>query len=340
MKIPSDDDRLVWSGAISLERRDGWVKPWRAPWEDLDLFSPGSSGLAERAAQPSGVRIRFTTNAEELTFQTEPMTAPGSLDLYADDTLVQAARFDAGQTQVSFTGLPAGEKTIELWLSPSVTFCLRNIDLPDGASFKRQEDARPRWVVYGSSITQCRTARSPSFTWPAIVARARGLNLTSLGYGGNCHADPMVARLIRDLPADLVSLKVGINIHNQRSMSLRSFRPAVIGMIAAIRDGHPNTPLVVCSPIWSPGRESAPNGVGMTLEIMRNEIRDSVASFAMRGDSKIYYVDGLRLFDESAAEYLPDDLHPSAAGYELLAANFLREVFEEHALEIGSNPHG
>ena len=166
------------------------------------------------------------------------------------------------------------------------------------------------------------------------MARTQGSNLTSLGFGGQCHADPMVARLIRDLPADLITVKIGINIYGSNSLSRRTFRPAVLGVIATIRDGHPDVPLIVCSPIYGAHRETTPNAVEMTLPLMRDEIARAVASFRERGDDGIYYVDGLRLFDESLAQHLPGNLHPSAEGYELLAANFLREVFDVQGVPV------
>ena len=49
-----------------------------------------------------------------------------------------------------------------------------------GAKLELLMDPQPRWLVYGSSITQCGTAASPTETWPAIVARAKGLNHTNL----------------------------------------------------------------------------------------------------------------------------------------------------------------
>ena len=145
----------------------------------------------------------------------------------------------------------------------------------------------------------------------------------------------MIARLIRDLSADFVSVKLGINIYGASSLSPRSFRPAVIGTIATIRDGHPDIPFVVCSPIWSPNREKTPNAVGLTLEQMRLEVFEAVESFRCRGDECIYYVDGLKLFDASLAQYLLDGLHPDAAGYRRMGENFLKEVFEVQGLEVG-----
>ncbi|RLT34714.1 MAG: GDSL family lipase [Chloroflexi bacterium] len=345
VRIASDDERLTWSGAVSLERGDGWVKPWRVPYEDLDLYSPGDPALAVRAEMPSGVRLRFGTDAERFTFETQPMNeianvgagpSPKQFDLYVGDTMASRAEFTDGATSVQLEGLPAGEKTVDVWLPQGIAVALRGIDLPEGTRLYATSDDRPRWVVYGSSITHCRTAESPSYTWPGIVARARGLNLTSLGLGGQCHADPMIARLIRDLPADLITLKLGINIYGNNTMSGRTFRPAVLGTIATIRDGHPDTPLVLCSPIFGVHRETTPNDTGMTLPIMRDEIRDAVESFRRRGDDRIYYVDGLKLFGEDLAHLLPDNLHPNPEGYKLLAQNFLHEVFNVQGVQDSS----
>ena len=334
--IPAADPRLTWSGAISLEEGPGWVKPWRIPHEDQDLYSPGENGLAGRAEMPSGVRLRLATDAEELTVRCEPLAADGCFDLGIGGRIAATAPYAAGATEIRFEGLPAGEKPLEIWLSPAMPVALRQIELPGGSDCEKSQDTRPKWIAYGSSITHCRSAGSPAATWPGVVARARDFNLTSLGFGGQCHADPFIARLIRDLPADFVSVKVGINIYGADSLGPRAFRPAVLGTIATIRDGHPRTPLAVCSPIWSPDRESTPNAVGLTLQQMRVEVAEAVEAFRKRGDANIYYVDGLRLFDESLAEYLPDNLHPDATGYVRMGENFLEEVFGVQGVQAGT----
>ena len=103
--IVASDPRLSWSGTISCEMGDGWVKPWRIPYQERDLFAPGDGGLAVRAEMPSGVRLRFATDAEELKFHTEPLGEGGNFDLYADDRLVATQAYVAAQTEVSFEGL-------------------------------------------------------------------------------------------------------------------------------------------------------------------------------------------------------------------------------------------
>ncbi|MHB9131766.1 MAG: SGNH/GDSL hydrolase family protein [Armatimonadota bacterium] len=321
--IVPDDARLIWSGAISLQHGPGWVMPWRLPYPDLVLFPPVE--LQDRAAMPSGVRLHFATDATSMTVVTEPMVADGNLDLYADDVLLVTTAFKEGDTIHRYQ-LPDGMKTLELWLHQMTPFRLREIQLNPGAQLERSPDTRPKWITYGSSITHCGAASSPSNIWPGVVARAMGLNLTALGYGGHCHAEPMVARMIRDLPADLISVKLGINIHGQGSLNGRTFLPAVIGTIATIREGHPNTPFIVCSPIWSPPRERTPNGAGMTLELMREDVEHAVSLFRDRGDDHLYYINGLDLFGHDYADHLPDQLHPDAKGYVQLGLNFVREV--------------
>jgi hypothetical protein len=330
--IKPGDERLIWSGAVSLQHESGWVMPWRLPHKDLALFPP--QPLQDCAAMPSGVRLRFATDAETLDFQTEPMPGAGNLDLYAGDALLSTVAFEAGETATQFDRLPRGMKTLELWLNPSTPFLLRAVRLPAGARLERSQDRRPRWITYGSSITHCVWSGSPSLTWPGVVARAKDLNLLSLGFNGECHADPMIARLIRDLPADFVSLKIGINIHGSGSLNVRSFLPAVIGTIVTVREGHPDIPLIVCSPIWSPPREATAGGAGMSLQTMRQEVAKAVEILREKGDKSLHYVDGLRLFGPEYAANLPDLVHPDAEGYRILGRNFVREVFDRIGLQL------
>lgn len=336
MIIPANDPRLTWCGILSLEQHDDWVKPWRVPHQDLDLYSPGANTLAVPAEKPSGVRLRFATDAAAMKLVCAPLAEDGSFDLVIDNKIVTTSVFETGASEVVFADLSAGNKTIEVWFPPTVPVAMRHLELPDGADIVLRTDDRPKWVTYGSSITHCRAAQSPATTWPGVVARARNLNLTSMGYGGQCHADPLIARLIRDRPADLVSIKLGINIYGQASLGPRAFRPAVLGTIATIRDGHPDIPLVVCSPIWGHDRETRENAVGLTLQQMRIEVAEAVESFARRGDDHIYYVDGLKLFDESMAQHMPDNLHPDARGYQLMGEHFLKEVFDVQMVAIGA----
>ena len=322
MLIAADDERLSWHGVVSVERGEGWVMPWRLPHDRRRLFA---AELLERAGMPSGARLAFRTTSTTVVGHVEPVAEMSRVDICCDGEYVASAPLD-GQEKFRFSGLPPREKLVEVWLPMFGRFRLKALEVSDGASLAPFEDDRPRWVTYGSSITQCRGAASPTRTWPAIAARGAGLNLTSMGFGGQCHLDPMVARVIRDLPADFISLCVGINIYGAASLSPRSFRPAIIGFVQTIRDRHPSVPLVLMSPIVSPPREDAPNPVGFTLKAMRDEVAMAVEDLRASGDANVHYVNGLDILGPDHAHLLPDDVHPNAEGYELMGRNFLEKV--------------
>lgn len=319
--LPSDT-RLTWSGALSLETGDDWVKPWRIPHQQAALFYPG---LVERAAMPAGVRLTFRSDTRSLTGHILPFPDMSPIDLYCDSAFFGSVEL-AGCSDFHFTGLPSGEKVLELWLPQFGEFRLRAVVIDAEAVLTPFQDERPRWIPYGSSITQCRTAASPSRTWPAIVARERGYNLTALGYGGQCHLDAMIARMMREMPADFLSLCVGINIYGSGSLNERSFRQAIIGFVQLLREGHPQTPLVVMSPIYAAHRETELNEAGFTIQAMREEVEEAVAILHSQGDEHIHYVNGLDIFGADSAHLLPDDLHPNAEGYELMGRDFSRQV--------------
>ena len=321
--IRPDDPRLTWQGAISFHDAAEWRMPWRIPYDDRSLFPPDA--LRERAAMPAGVRISFRSDTESVSGAVVPAAESSPIDLYCDGEFHGSAALE-GQDGFRFDGLPAGQKLVELWLPQHGEFRLRHLEVSDGAGLEPYDDQRPRWVTYGSSITHCRTAASPSLTWPAVAARACDLNLTCLGYGGGCHLEPLVARMTRDLPADYLSMKVGINMYTAASIGLRTFMPAILGFVHILREKHPDTPLAVISPIFSTWRENTENPVGFTLSAMRAEVAEATALMQARGDRNLHYVDGLELFGPEMAHMLPDDLHPDADGYQAMGQNFVEKV--------------
>ena len=274
---------------------------------------------------PAGVRLTFVSDTTTVAGDLIAMAECGPIDLCCNGEFIGSVPLE-GRDHFHFNNLPAGEKRIELWLPQFGEFNLRTLAIDENASLAAHTDSRPRWITYGSSITQCRTAASPTQTWPAIVARKRDFNLTCLGFGGQCHLEPMVARLIRDLPADYLSICVGINIYGAGSLSPRTFRAAIIGFVQIVREKHPATPFAVMSPIYSPPREHVLNAVGFSLQAMRDEVSAAVDALQTAGDANLYYVNGLDLFGEAYTHLLPDELHPNAEGYQIMGERFTQRV--------------
>ncbi|WP_251982662.1 SGNH/GDSL hydrolase family protein [Streptomyces violaceusniger] len=146
--------------------------------------------------------------------------------------------------------------TVELWLPFYHQFRLCSLSVEAGAALEGEALGRqPRWVHCGSSISQGRGAASPSRTWTALVARRTGWDLTSLALGTSSCLEPMTARLMRDLPADLLTLCVGVNVQALGSHNRDALVSALVGFVRTVREGHPTTPFAVM-----PGRRGTPPG--------------------------------------------------------------------------------
>lgn len=365
-------------GALDLERTERGVLPHRLPaWARAQY---ADAQLASAESQPSGVRLAFRTAATVLELDTLPTKrayagAPprpdGVYDLFVDgrpagrataptgntviiDMATGSAEHRPGQVAtIRFADLPEGAKDVEIWLPHNETtelVALRT-DAPVEAAPDR---GRPVWLHHGSSISHGSDAARPSEIWPALAARLGGAELINLGLAGSALLDPFTARAVRDTPADLISLKIGINLVNTDAMRLRAFTPAVHGFLDTIREGHPSTPILLVSPILCPIHEDTPGpsapdlsrlstgqlrfvamgdaaeipGGKLTLTVVRDELARIVAQRS-GDDPHLHHLDGRALYGPADAEELPlpDQLHPDAATHRLMGERFAALAF-------------
>lgn len=327
LAVAPSDPRLSWPGSISLEiTTGGGAVPWRLPHDRLAYFPSHEpwGDLSYASALVSGVRIAFASDAREIGVLHVPTDKPRPLDMCCDGRLVATVMPDA-DGWFCCDGLPEGEKDIELWLPVGARFELRGLRLSPDARLRRIIDRRPRWVAYGSSLTQAAGAASPTQTWAAIVARARDVNLTNLGFTGHCQLEPMVARLLRDRPLEALSICAGANCYDG-ALTRRTFRAALIGFVQIVREKHPFAPIALASPPHAPARENGrgPNAAGWTMPLIREEIEAAAEVLRRHGDEGIFYVHGPQLLGPDDAHQPPDGVHPGPDGYRLIAERYDR----------------
>ncbi|RAG84964.1 lipase [Streptacidiphilus pinicola] len=362
-------------GHLDVEHTAHGLLPHRLPAWARKQLPDEQFVLAE--SQPSGVRLAFRTAATVVeldalptkrAFRGAPALPDGVYELVADGTLAAQARIADGHRRLfdlttgaaelqpgkpgtaRFEGLPPGEKDVEIWLPHNETTELIALRA-DAPIAPVPERGRRRWLHHGSSISHGSNAAAPTSIWPALAAAEGGVELVNLGFGGSALLDPFTARTMRDQPADLISMKIGINVVNSDAMRLRAFGPAVHGFLDTIREGHPTTPLLVVSALLCPVQEDTPGplapdfGAGtvrfkatgdpaeraagrLTLTVIREVLARIVAERAAE-DPNLHYLDGRELYGPADyAEFpLPDEVHPDPAGHRRIAANFARRAF-------------
>ena len=326
-RIAPDDRRLSWYGMVSLEKTRAGVKPWRIFHADREFYHPV---LMERTQKASGVRIAFKSDTTSVAATIAPWNEPTNVDICCDGELIRTIELKENQTAWSATGLPTKNKLIEIWFPPKGHTILKSLAIDRGAKLSGYIDRRPRWATYGSSVTQCSISQSPVYTWPAVVARTHGLNLINLGFSGECVLDAMIARVMRDIPLDFISMEIGPNIYGYNALNERSFRAAVFAFVKIVREGHPFTPYVLMSPIHYPIGEKVKNAAGFTMQMMRAELAAAAKTIRACGDKNFHFVDGTTVLGPEHIDLMPDQCHPSPEGYKVMGENFTRVVARKY----------
>ncbi|MFF3561508.1 GDSL-type esterase/lipase family protein [Streptomyces sp. NPDC002574] len=365
-------------GALELERTERGILPHRLPARARAQNTDGQLAMAE--AQPAGVRLVLRTRATAIELDTVPTKRvyagvpprpDGVYDLLVDGRLAGRESVTGGNTLIidmttgtfehrpgppatlRFTGLPGGDKDVEIWLPHNETTELTALRT-DAPVEPAPDRGRRVWLHHGSSISHGSDAAGPTATWPAHAATLGGVDLVNLGFGGSALLDPFTARALRDTPADLLSVKIGINLVNTDLMRLRAFTPAVHGFLDTIREGHPTAPLLVVSPVLCPIHEDTPGPTAMdpaslatgqprflatgdpaerasgklTLTVIREELARIVRQRSA-DDPNLHHLDGRELY--GAADFaelpLPDELHPDAAAHLRIGERFAGHAF-------------
>lgn len=357
-------------GAVRIELSERGLIPRRLTAKSFrhlpDRFMRASVG------QSAGIRLAFRTDASRLALKVNALKMiedteqplPASIyDVTVDGEVVSSATSEPGSRflfsfeepvegivpgpddTIEFSLPDGGSREFELWLPYSDEIELLGV-WADAPVHRPSTSAKLRWLHHGSSISHGYSSSRTTTTWPVAAANLLGWDLTSLGFSGNALVDQLTARTIRDTPADLISVKLGINVVNGDHMRRRIFRSAVHGFLDTIRDGHPTTPLLVISPVCCPPVEDLPGPTifeegrepqwvttagraeeldegKLSLGVVRQELEE-IVNARRQEDPNLTYLDGSKLYslEDNKRLPMPDNLHPDDAVSNLMATRF------------------
>jgi lysophospholipase L1-like esterase len=300
----------------------------------------------ELAQSPSGGRIRFRTNSATMAIRLEYPEPPGmsnmhsfgqtGVDLYADGvyrgTAIAGRDSKPGFTQehTFYKDQPLADREITLYLPLYMPVKVVGIGVAAEARLQtptRFALARPI-VFYGTSITQGGCASRSGMSYQAILGRMLNVDYVNLGFSGNGKGEPELAAAVAAIDASAYVLDFA-----QNNPTVDSLRQVYAPFIETIRSKHPDTPVLVITPIYA-SRESW--GPDARLDGMREVIRSAAAGRVAAGDKNLQIVEGTDLIGPSRGAGLVDGTHPNDLGFEWMAEGLAARLVK--VLGLRSHP--
>jgi lysophospholipase L1-like esterase len=262
----------------------------------------------ELIGDAEAVDVVYRTTTDDLGFRGDG--AGRTFSLWRGGKLVDEEKADTGESRVRLAlgGWP-GDERATVYLPEGMRPTIKSLSGVGGRVEPAPAD-QPRWIAYGDSVAEGWVASGPAYAWPAVAGRHHGLDVVNMGYAGASRGEVASAEQIANLEADVISITHGTNCWTRTPHSVDMMRAAVAGFIDVVRQGHPETPIVVASPVLRPDAEETPNRLGATLVDLRNAMEEA----ASQGD--VVLIPGADLI---GADNLADGIHPDDEGHRILA---------------------
>jgi lysophospholipase L1-like esterase len=269
----------------------------------------------ELLGEAEAVDIAYTTATEDLGYRGDG--AGRTFSLWRAGTLVdeEKAELGDGRVRLALGGWPGDERAVG-YLPEGMKPTVRSLSGVGGRIEPAPAD-QPRWIAYGDSVAEGWVASGPALAWPAVAGRKHGLDVANLGYAGAARGEVASAEQIAALDADVISISHGTNCWTRTPHSVDMMRAAVAAFIDVVRQGHPETPIVVVSPVLRPDAETKPNRLGASLSDLRAAMEEAA------GERDVVLVPGRDLI---GPDQLADGIHPDDEGHRILAQVIGTEV--------------
>ena len=308
-------------------------------WSDTKSFYDRLPARAEKVVRPAvwnlsrdstGMCVRFVTDSttiaarwtlrkESLAMPHMPATGVSGLDLYVKEKgrwhwVANGRPLKKDEQKTLVKGLKPGRREYLIYLPLYNGVEDVSVGVTTGAVF---ETASPRpgnvkpVVFYGTSITQGGCASRPGMAYPAILGRRLDCATINLGFSGNAHSEPEMAKVLAELDPSVFVLD-----------PLPNMTPEMVGerlekFIRALRDARPATPIVLVENLEYRGADFVP--VRREKVAAANaKLKEAYTRLAEAGQKKIFYVPMAKLLGDDT-EATVDGSHPTDLGFMRMA---------------------
>ncbi len=336
--ISIEEPRMVLSGFPFQDTN--FIKYYRleaALFNQYPVSPTGGDSVQKLAHHSSGGRIRFKTDATEITIEVttknasrmQHMTWVGSMgcDVYVGSgtnrIYVDSVQPYSDTSRSDYTRtitLPAGMKEVTINLPLYAGIQSMNVGFATGSQIGSPDPytIEKPIVFYGHSMTQGCSASRPGMSYPQIVTRALDANLVNMGFSGSAKGEQIVIDSIAkiDMSAFVMDYDYNATVDILRSTHYNVYK--------TVRDAHPDIPIIMVSAA-NRGYKRSMDEVNTRIGIIMDTYNKAKAA----GDDNVYFLNGSDIVpDGFRGDMFIDNTHMNDFGMYLMA-NSLYPVLKE-----------
>ena len=272
---------------------------------------------------PAGGRIRFSTDSEHVGIHA---TAPDNtvmnhitrigqsgFDVYADGYFMGSVSPDEhGAISAEWrVGATKKMRNIEISMPLYKPVTIESVGIDEGAAIKDPKPYKlPKPIVYyGTSITQGGCASTPGTSYQSFISRWLDLDFVNLGFSGNGWGEPELAAIVSEIDACCYVIDFWGNVPADQ------YGARLPGFVGPIRENHPETPIVVTSPLFY----AQDANDGSNHDRQRKDAEAFVKDHQNQGDKRIYFADGHKMISREQTFGTVDGAHPTSLGFYFIA---------------------
>ena len=310
MILTNEQLRGIYFGALHFaEVVNGWLQAFQYPKARMEYFREVSDFWFERCDASTAKTLEFTTDAQSFSVDYKIIWkgSEDTFELMLDGMItdIRYVRDIPDEGTLSFE-LPAGSKSVVLYLPADATVLLRNVTI--GGEYSPAKKG-PRVLWMGDSITQGFGPLRSAHTYVSVANRLLNWDIVNQGIGGYVYDKNALERPDGFNPEKIV-ISMGTNQFGDEDMT------GIEEYYALLHELYGDTPVLSITPIW---RGDRPGGQPV-LERFCRELK----KICQRYDN-ITVVDGFSLVPH-LSEYFLDDLHPNALGAEIYGRNLVLAI--------------
>lgn len=273
-----------------------------------------SSGICIRfLTDATNIAARWTVRKDALGMPHMPPSGVSGLDLYLKEKgewrwVGNARPFTKSDEKYLVKSMKPGRREYALYLPLYNGIEELSIGVDESAALETAPARIAKPVVfYGTSILQGGCASRPGMAYPAILGRRLDWPTINLGFSGNAHCEPEVARLLAELDPAVYVLDPLPN------MTAQMVAERLERFVQIIRKARPNTPIIFVEHVdytdgeFVPSRKERVAGDNAKL-------KETYERLLKSGQKKLFYVPNAKLFGADG-EATVDGTHPTDLGF-------------------------